>query len=89
MQGYFKILEIDDHNCSGSLGIANVLCEYGKISQANEVYKLLAISEPSSLVGRHGVVNQGHVATWSSEYDRAINLYNQALEHIERDEKKD
>jgi len=57
MQGYFKILEIDDHNCSGSLGIANVLCEYGKISQANEVYKLLAISEPSSLVGRHGVVN--------------------------------
>lgn len=57
MQGYFRILDIDDHNCSGSLGISNVLCEYGKIAQANEVYKLLALSEPNSLVGRHSLVN--------------------------------
>ena len=65
MHGYFKILEMDEHNCSGSLGIANVLCEYGKTAQANEVYQLLALSEPNSLVGRHAIVNQGHIAVWS------------------------
>jgi len=30
MNNYFTILEIDDHNCGGTLGVANVLNEYGK-----------------------------------------------------------
>jgi hypothetical protein len=30
MNNYFTLLELDDHNCGGTLGIANVLNEYGK-----------------------------------------------------------
>lgn len=48
MQNYFSIIESDEQNCAACLGIANVLNEYGKISEANEIYKLLANSEPDS-----------------------------------------
>jgi len=80
MQTYFGILEIDEQNCAASLGIANVLNEYGKIMESNEIYKLLANSEPDSLIGHHSVVNQGHIAMWHSNFDLAVNLYKSALE---------
>lgn len=80
MQTYFGILEIDEHNCAASLGVANVLNEYGKITESNEIYKLLANSEPDSLIGHHSVVNQGHIAMWNSNFDLAVNLYKSALE---------
>jgi hypothetical protein len=51
MNQYFSVLEIDDMNCFGSLGIANVLCEYNKVHEAKEIYKLLSVSEPDSLAG--------------------------------------
>lgn len=57
MFSYFNILETDEHNCAASLGIANILNEYGKTIEANEVYKLLANSEPDSLIGHHSIVN--------------------------------
>lgn len=53
MNDYFKILEIDEKNCSGVLGIGNVLAEYGKVHEAKEIFKLLATSEPDSLLGQH------------------------------------
>ena len=80
MNSYFSILELDDHNCGGALGIANVLNEYDKVTHANEIYKLLANSEPNSLLGRHSTVNQGHIAMWAKNFDLAVNLYLAALE---------
>ena len=82
MNNYFTILELDDHNCGGTLGIANVLNEYGKTQEANEIYKLLALSEPNSTIGKHGIVNQGHIAVWNKNYDLAANLYQQALDSL-------
>ena len=80
MQGYFSILEIDEQNCAASLGIANILNEYGKIMESNEIYKLLANTEPNSLIGHHSVVNQGHIAMWNNNFELAVNLYKSALE---------
>jgi hypothetical protein len=57
MQMYFTILEYDDQNCAGALGIANVLNEYDKTNEANEIYKLLVNSEPHSQTGFHARVN--------------------------------
>ena len=42
---YFGILEIDEFNTYASLGIGNILTEYGKVTEAKEIYKLLANSE--------------------------------------------
>lgn len=77
---YFTILERDDQNCAASLGIANVLNEYDKRSEAVEIYKLLANSEPNSATGINARVNQGHIAMWDSNYDLAANLYKSALQ---------
>lgn len=41
MQLYFEILECDEANCFGVLGIGNILAEYGKTHEAKEIYKLL------------------------------------------------
>lgn len=38
---YFEILECDEANCFGVLGIGNILAEYGKVHEAKEIYKLL------------------------------------------------
>jgi hypothetical protein len=51
MHQYFTILERDEHNCAGAIGVANVLNEYGKIREANEIYKVLTYNEPNSLIG--------------------------------------
>ena len=61
MNQYFSVLEIDDANCFGSLGIANVLCEYNKVHEAKEIYKLLSVSEPDSLAGQHAMLNHAHL----------------------------
>lgn len=77
---YFSILEYDDHNCAGALGIANILNEYDKTSEAKEIYKLLVNSEPNSVTGFHARVNQAHITMWEKNYDLAVNLYTSALE---------
>ena len=61
MKQYFTILDTDENNCAGVLGIANVLTEYGKVDEAKEIYKLLATSEPDSEIGLHAMVNQAHL----------------------------
>jgi hypothetical protein len=38
-------LELDENNTYASLGIGNLLAEYGKVDEAKEVFKLLANSE--------------------------------------------
>lgn len=43
---YFSLLELDENNCYGSLGIGIIIAEYGKVDEAKEIFKLLANSEP-------------------------------------------
>ena len=57
MEQYFSILERDEHNCAGALGIANVINEYGKTREANEIYKVLTYNEPNSSTGLQARVN--------------------------------
>ena len=75
MQSYFGVLELDDANCFGSLGIANVLCEYNKIHEAKEIYKLLGQSEPDSLAGQHANLNLAHILMNEGNFEFAVNLY--------------
>jgi len=79
MRQYFGILEIDENNCFGPLGIANLLTEYSKVDEAKEIYKLLAISEPDSQVGLNSMLNQAHILTFENSFDQAIKLYEVCL----------
>jgi len=51
MRAYMNLLEIDESNCAGVLGIANVLVEHNKVAEAKEVFKPLEQSEPDSALG--------------------------------------
>lgn len=76
---YFGILEIDEHNTYASLGIANILTEYGKVDEAKEIYKLLANSEADQPISLDALVNQAHLWMAENNFDNAINLYSAAL----------
>ena len=84
MTSYFRVLEIDDNNCFGSLGVANVLCEYNKVHEAKEIYKLLGQSEPDSLAGQHAMLNHAHLLMWEGNYEFAINLYQTCYEKAQQ-----
>ena len=75
MKQYFTILDTDENNCAGVLGIANVLTEYGKVDEAKEIYKLLSTSEPDSEIGLHAMINQAHLLMDDQNREYAINLY--------------
>lgn len=81
MNMYFTVLEQDDQNCAAALGVANILCEYGKIDESKQIYKLLVNScENNQLTGFQARVNQAHCTMWEQNYDLAVNLYQSALE---------
>jgi hypothetical protein len=81
MQIYFTVLEQDDQNCAAALGVANVLCEYGKSDESKQIYKLLGNScENNPMTGFQARVNQAHCTMWEQNYDLAVNLYQSALE---------
>ena len=76
MQQYFKMLDMDESNSLGVLGIANVLTEYGKTNEAKELYKLLQTSEIDPQVNIHAMLNNAHLLIDSAEsMEVAINLY--------------
>jgi hypothetical protein len=43
---YKGVLEMEDSNCFGSIGIGNILAENGKVVEAMEVYKAVMESNP-------------------------------------------
>jgi tetratricopeptide (TPR) repeat protein len=79
LQKYFGILEIDESNTYASLGIANILTEYGKVDEAKEIYKLLANSESDQPISLDAMVNQSHLLMAEGNFDNAINLYQACL----------
>ena len=49
MDRYMAILEGDEANSYAALGVANVLAEHGKVNEAFEIYKQLALSNPGMI----------------------------------------
>jgi RNA polymerase-associated protein CTR9 len=77
MDKYITVLENDESNAFGSLGVANVLAEHGKIAEAMEVYKVLKETNPNI---PHPLLNLAHMNVAEGNYEAAINLYRKALE---------
>ena len=40
-------MDHDEANCFATLGIGNILAEYGKVAEAMEIYKVIKESNPS------------------------------------------
>jgi len=59
MDRYITTLEYDEANCFATLGVANVLAEYGKLNEAMEIYKVLKESNPNMY---HPLMNQAHLS---------------------------
>lgn len=47
MDRYINVLDKDESNCFATLGIGNILAEYGKLNEAMEIYKVLKESNPN------------------------------------------
>ena len=79
------MLEIDEMNTAGSLGIANVLSEYNKVTESKEIYKVLQTSEADPEILKSAMLNHAHLLisdTDNSDIEQnqnyAINLYQAA-----------
>lgn len=77
MDKYVNVLEIDEANAYAALGVANVLAEHNKLSEALEIYKSLKETCPALA---HVLVNQAHLQVEAKNFEGAINLYLKALE---------
>ena len=54
MDKYVQVLEFDEANCFATLGVGNVLAEYGKLNEAMEVFKVVKESNPTM---QHPMIN--------------------------------
>lgn len=77
MNTYIEVLERDECNAFASLGIANILSEYGKVQEALEIYKVLRESNPHL---PQPLVNLAHLNMSEGNYEAAINFYQKALD---------
>jgi len=78
MTQYFAVLEIDEMNTAGSLGIANILSEYNKVIEAKEIYKVLQTSEADAEILKSAMLNHAHLLMSDDQNEFAINLYQAA-----------
>ena len=78
MQQYFSVLELDEMNTAGSLGIANILSEYNKVTEAKEIFKVVENSETDPFIIRHAMLNHAHLLMNDENNEFAINLYQAA-----------
>ena len=85
MQQYFQVLETDEMNTAGSLGIANVLSEYNKVTEAREIYKVIETSETDPEILKHALVNHAHLLMSDENNEFAINLYQAAHDKFPHD----
>lgn len=77
MDRYINVLDKDESNCFATLGIGNILAEYGKLNEAMEIYKVLKESNPNM---HHPLLNQAHLSMSQKNYEVAVNLYSKCLE---------
>jgi len=85
MQQYFSVLELDEMNTAGSLGIANVLSEYGKVTEAKEIFKVLETSETDDQILKNALLNHAHLLMSDENNEFAVNLYQAAHEKFPND----
>ncbi len=78
MTQYFGVLELDEMNTAGSLGIANVLSEYNKITESKEIYKVLQTSDTDPEILKSAMLNHAHLLMSDDQNEFAINLYQAA-----------
>ena len=75
MQQYFRIVDLDEQNSAGALGIGNIFAEYNKISEAKEIFKVLQTCETDPQIVRNATINYAHLLMNEKNYEYAINLY--------------
>ena len=85
MQQYFSVLELDELNTAGSLGIGIVLSEYNKVIEAKEIFKVIENSETDPTIVKHALLNHAHLLMNQENNDYAINLYQAAHEKFPDD----
>lgn len=78
MQQYFSVLELDEMNTAGSLGIGIVLSEYNKCTEAKEIFKVIENSETDMTIVKHAMLNHAHLLMNDENNEFAINLYQAA-----------
>jgi hypothetical protein len=66
MDKYISVLEGDEANCFAALGVANILAEFGKTSEAMEIYKVLKENNPNM---HHALLNQAHLCMAQENYE--------------------
>lgn len=47
MDKYVAVLEVDEANCYATLGVGNILAEYGKLNEAMEIFKVVKENNPN------------------------------------------
>lgn len=75
MKQYFAVIEFDDMNTAGALGIANVLSEYTKVTEAKEIYKVLQTCDTDPEILKSAMLNHAHLLMSDEQNEFAINLY--------------
>ena len=74
---YLDILAFDQSNCFACIGLANILAFFDKTEDAQEIFKLMAQSNPNLY---QPLMNQAHLSIGERKYEVAINLYQMILE---------
>lgn len=87
MLQYFKIVDMDESNCLGILGIANILTEYGKVHESKEIYKLIQSCETDPLIIFHSMLNNAHLLINQENQEIALNMYQAASLKYPNDKK--
>jgi len=85
MQQYFSVLELEEMNTAGALGIGNVLAEYNKVAEAKEIFKVIENSETDPTIVKHALLNHAHLLMNEENNDYALNLYQAAHEKFPND----
>lgn len=80
MDKYIEVLEADDSNIFAALGIANILAEHNKVTEALEIMKSIKEATPSNIHSPNVMVNLGHMNIIFENYESAINIYEKTIE---------
>lgn len=75
MNQYFSVLEFDEMNTAGSLGVGIVLSEYAKVTEAKEIFKVIESSETDPTIVKHAMLNHAHILMDDENSEYAVNLY--------------
>ena len=81
------MLELDEMNTAGSLGIGIVLSEYNKVTEAKEIFKVIENSETDPTIVKHALLNHAHLLMSEENNEFAINLYQAAHDKFPDDSK--